>query len=94
MKYLPTRVFSCLLIVACTSCAASDEDCARLGDKFVELYKAGLSEESKKLSPEVLDNAAEAGRAEIVDQCKKQTYSRASVDRCLGAETMEEFKNC
>jgi hypothetical protein len=94
MKYLPTSVFPCLLALVCSGCNASDEDCAKLGDKFVELYKAELSEESKKLSPEVLDNAAEAGRAEIVDQCKKETYSKASVNRCLSAETMDEFKKC
>jgi hypothetical protein len=95
MKYLQaslsTCVFSCLLA---SGCNASDDDCAKLGAKFVELYQAELSEDSKKLAPEVLENAAEAGRAEIVEQCKKERYSKASVDRCLSARTMDEFKKC
>ncbi|WP_181197402.1 hypothetical protein [Enhygromyxa salina] len=93
MKYLPISVYMCLLATVC-SCNASAEDCAKLGDKFVDLYTAELSEDSKKLGPEVLTNAAEAGREEVVDQCKKETYSKASVERCLAAETMDEFKKC
>lgn len=93
MKCLPTSVFLCLLATGCSR-NASAEDCGKLGDKFVELYTSELSENSKKLGPEVLANAAQAGREEIVDQCKKETYSRASVERCLAAETMDEFKKC
>ena len=93
MKYLPSSVSVCLLVTL-AGCNASDEDCAKLGDKFVELYRGELSEDSKKLNPKVLENAAEAGREEVVDQCKKQTYSKASVDRCLTAATMDEFKKC
>jgi hypothetical protein len=93
MKYFPSSVCMCLL-VSLGGCNASDEDCVKLGDKFVELYSGELSEDSKKLGPQVLANAAEAGREEVVDQCKKQTYSKASVDRCLAAATMDEFKKC
>lgn len=87
------------VLLACTlatplGCTATDEDCAKLGDKFVELYTAELSENSKKLGPEILANAAEAGREEVVEQCKKQSYSRASVDRCLAARSMDAFKKC
>ena len=82
------------LLTAGLGCSASDEDCGKLGDKFVELYTAELSEDSKKLGPEILANAAEAGREEIVEQCKKQSYSKASVERCLAAETMDAFKKC
>ena len=90
------RVFVSLTCLLATSfgCVASAEDCAQLGDKFVELYTAELSEDSKKLGPEVIANAAEAGREEVVDQCKKQSYSKASVERCLAAETMDAFKKC
>lgn len=91
MKYLPASMFVFLTLAGCS---ASDEDCAKLGDKFVELYSAELSEDSKKLSPRVLENAAEAGREEVVDQCKKQKYSRASVERCLTATSMSDFKKC
>lgn len=93
MKILQTTVCLGMLASVC-SCNASAEDCAKLGDKFVELYMAELSEDSRKLKPEVLANAAEAGRTEIVEQCKKETYSKASVDRCLRAQTMDEFKKC
>jgi hypothetical protein len=40
----------CLLVSLC-GCNASDEDCTKLGDKFVELYSGELSEASKQLSP-------------------------------------------
>ena len=93
MAIRSTTVLACLL-VSVTACVASDEDCAKLGDKFVELYTAEQTEDSKKLGPEVLANAAEAGRAEVVDQCKKQSYSKASVERCLEAESMDGFKKC
>lgn len=93
MKYLPSSLSVCLL-VSLGGCNASDEDCIKLGDKFVELYRGELSEDSKKLSPKVLENAAEAGREEVVEQCQKQTYSKASVERCLAAPTMAEFKKC
>lgn len=93
MKYLPSCVSVCLL-VSLGGCNASDEDCAKLGDKFVELYTGELSDDSKKLSPQVLENAAEAGREEVVDQCKKQRYSKASVERCLEATSMNDFKKC
>ena len=82
------------LLATTAGCSASDEECARLGQKFVDLYEAELSEDSKKLGPEVLGNAAEAGREEIVNQCKKQGYSRPSVERCLAAQTMDEFEKC
>jgi hypothetical protein len=93
MTYLQVSVIVCLLATV-GGCNASDEDCAKLGDKFVELYSGELSEASKQLSPQVLENAAEAGREEVVDQCKKQGYSRSSVERCLGAATMDAFKKC
>ena len=75
-------------------CAASDADCASLGDKFVELYNSDLSEESRKLDPTVVANAAEAGREQVVEQCQREGFSRLSVKRCLEATTMEEFKKC
>lgn len=95
MKYLQASLSPCVfLCLLASGCNASDDDCARLGAKFVELYRAELSEDSKKLEPEVLNNAAEAGRGEIVEQCKKERYSKASVERCLSAQTMAEFKKC
>ena len=93
MAFRSLLVCVCVL-VGVSGCVASEEDCAKLGDKFVELYTAEQTEESRKLGPEVLANAAEAGRAEVVDQCKKQSYSKASVDRCLAAESMDAFKKC
>jgi hypothetical protein len=83
---------ACLL--ACIGTAASDEDCNELGDKFVELYMAELSEDAQKLGPEVLEVAAAKGREEIIDQCKAKSTPRATVKRCLAATTMDEFKNC
>ncbi|PRP96366.1 hypothetical protein [Enhygromyxa salina] len=93
MKNLPASVFV-LVLLTLGGCNATDEDCAKLGDKFVELYSSELSDNSKKLSPQVLENAAEAGREEVVDQCKKQSYSKASVERCLQATSMDAFKKC
>jgi hypothetical protein len=83
--------FTLLLLAGCT---ADEADCAKLGDKFVELYRSGLDEDSRKLAPAVIDNAAEAGRAEVVEQCRRETYSKASVERCLEATTMDEFRKC
>lgn len=77
-----------------TGCAASDADCASLGEKFVELYSGSLSEESRKLDPTIVANAAEAGREQVVEQCKREGFSRASVKRCLEATSMDEFKKC
>ena len=81
-------------MLACIGGAASDEDCSELGDKFVEIYMAELSEDAKKLGPEVLELAATKGRDEIVAQCKAKSTPKATVQRCLEATTMEEFKNC
>ena len=83
-----------LLLLVSGGCSASDADCGQLGEKFVVLYKADLSDEAKKLAPEILVNAAEAGRGEIVAQCKKEGFSKASVARCLDATTLAEFKAC
>jgi hypothetical protein len=80
--------------LACTAGAASEEDCNQLGDKFVELYMAELSEDARKLSPDVLEHAAATGRAEIVAQCKVKSTPKATVKRCLEATTMDEFKSC
>ncbi len=80
--------------VCATACSGSDADCGRLGDKFVELYMGDLSEDTRKLAPEVLDNAAEAGRVQVVKQCKKERFSKQSIQRCLEATTLTEFKQC
>ncbi|HVI03226.1 MAG TPA: hypothetical protein VM869_31230 [Enhygromyxa sp.] len=87
---------ACLLAgsLACTAGAASEQDCEALGDKFVELYTAELSEDARKLPPEVLERAAAKGRDEIIDQCKAKSTPKATVQRCLGATTMDEFKAC
>ena len=86
-------VFS-LLLAGSMGCAASDADCEELGATFVGLYQAGLSEEARTLDPEVLANAAEAGRVEVVEQCKKEGFSKRSVERCLEASTLAEFRQC
>lgn len=92
------RVFqtigSCSLLACISACSASDEDCLALGDKYVELFMDAQTEESKKLGPEVLGNAAEAGRVEIVEQCKTKSTPKASVERCLAATTMDELHDC
>lgn len=80
--------------LACTAGAASEQDCTALGDKFVELYLAELSEDARKLPPEVLEQAAETGRQEIIAQCKAKSTPKATVQRCLGAATMAEFERC
>jgi hypothetical protein len=80
--------------LACTAGAASEQDCSALGDKFVELYMAELSEDSRKLGPEVLELAAAEGREEIVGQCKAKKTPKATVQRCLVAKTMDEFQKC
>ena len=76
------------------ACAASDADCASLGERFVELYNENLSEESRKLDPQVIANAAESGREQVVEQCKREGFSRASIKRCLESTTMAEFRKC
>lgn len=81
-------------LLACTAGAASEQDCNALGDKFVELYRAELSEDARKLPPEVLDRAAATGREEIVKQCRAKSTPKATVQRCLGATTLDEFKSC
>lgn len=91
---MPTRPPILVLLAVLYGCNANDQDCARLGDKFVELYEAELDDNSRKLSPEVRANAAEAGRSQVVEQCMKQTYSKASIERCLKATTMAEFAQC
>jgi len=85
-----------ILAASCLNlgCTASGADCASLGDKFVELFKTDLSEDSQKLDPTVIENAAEAGREQVVEQCKSEGYSKASVKRCLEATTLDEFKKC
>lgn len=85
---------SLFLVLASSACAASDANCDRLGDKFVELYGAQLDEKAQELAPEVLANAAEAGRAEVVQQCKEERFSKQSIARCLEATTLAEFKQC
>jgi hypothetical protein len=86
----------CLLAcpLACISGGASDQDCIALGDKFVELYMADLSEDSRKLPPQVLDRAATTGREQIVAQCKAKSTPKATVQRCLEATTLDEFEHC
>ncbi len=80
---------------ACISAGtASDEDCAALGDKFVELFMAEQTEDSRKLGPEILEAAASNGREEIVAQCKAKSTPKATVERCLEATTMAEFGSC
>jgi hypothetical protein len=91
---VPTRPLIVVLLALSCSCTANVEDCARLGDKFVELYEAELDDNSRKLSPEVRANAAEAGRSEVVEQCMRETHSKASIERCLKATTMAEFAAC
>jgi hypothetical protein len=88
------RASACACLLACTGGAASEQDCGQLGDKFVELYMAELSEDARKLPPEVLDRAASTGREEIVAQCKVKSTPKATVQRCLGATSMDEFKSC
>lgn len=88
------RASSCACLFACIGTAASEQDCSELGDKFVELYMAELSEDAQKLSPEVLERAAENGRHEVVAQCKAKSTPKATVKRCLAAQTMEEFREC
>lgn len=83
-----------VFLVASGACAASAEDCVKLGDKYVELFMSSQSEDSKKLGPEVLANAGEAGRQEIVEQCQAKSTPRASIQRCLAATTMDEFRKC
>jgi len=87
---------ACLLAcpLACIGGAASDQDCDALGDKFVELYMAELSEDSRKLPPDVLDRAAATGREQIVAQCRAKSTPKATVQRCLEATSMDEFKHC
>ena len=88
-------VWACLLApLACISGAASEQDCNALGDKFVELYMAELSEDSRKLPPDVLDRAAATGREQIVAQCRAKSTPKATVQRCLEATSMDEFKHC
>ena len=87
-------VIACASLSACIGTAASDRECAALGDKFVELYTAELSEDAKKLPQEVLDGAAANGREEVVAQCKAKSTPKATVKRCLAAQTLDEFRDC
>lgn len=80
--------------LACIGGAASEQDCNELGDKFVELYMTELSEDARKLPPDVLDRAATNGRQQIVAQCKSKSTPKATVQRCLEATSMDEFKHC
>lgn len=92
MRYF--GVIVCAGLVSCIGTSASDQDCAALGDKFVELYTASLSKDAKQLPPEVLDNAAATGREEIVAQCKAKSTPKATVQRCLAATSLDEFEGC
>lgn len=94
MHWLRFLLVSSPLLTGTTGCAASDADCEQLGSTFVELYRASLSEEARRLDPEVLANAAEAGRMEVVQQCQKEGFSKRSVERCLEAPTLAQFRQC
>jgi hypothetical protein len=93
MSRLRAIVGSSLLVCAC-GCTASSQDCAELGDKFVELFASAQTEDSQKLGPEILEAAAEVGRAEVVSKCEKKSTRKGSVRRCLKATSMEEFLRC
>jgi hypothetical protein len=91
------RIIVCVsasLLLACIGTGASEQDCGLLGDKFVDLYMAELSEDAQKLPPEVLESAAAAGRQEVVSQCKAKSTPKATIKRCLAVETLDAFRNC
>ncbi len=74
--------------------SASDEECAALGDKYVELFMAEQTEDGLALGVEVLASAAAAGREQVIAQCKSKRTSRATVERCLVVTSMAEFRSC
>ena len=92
-KHRPAIICLCSLVTLATGCKASDEDCEKLGSKFVELFEAEQSEDTP-LSPKIIENAAVAGKKEVVEKCKANRPAKASVDRCLEATTMAELRSC
>jgi len=91
---LLATIVSCCVFASSSACTASADDCASLGDKYVELFMSSQSEDAMKLGVEVLGNAAEAGREEIIAYCKAHSTPKASVKRCLAATSMDEFHKC
>lgn len=80
--------------LGCSARSASDEDCAALGDKYVELFMAEQTEDTRKLGPEVLETAAAKGREEVIEQCKTKSTTKATVKRCLDVTTLAAFGEC
>ena len=78
------RSLCCALVVcvaASLGCKASDEDCDALGDKFIELHEAER-DPNNPLDPKLLENAAQAGKRQVVEGCKAARPPKASVNRC------------
>lgn len=92
-KYLTASLTLCVALGALSGCTASDEDCAKLGDKFVELFMKEQPEDNA-LGEEILKSAAEAGKEEVIKQCKAEPPLKSSIDCALKAESMAELEKC
>lgn len=92
-KYLTASLAFCFALGALSGCTASEEDCEKLGDKFVELFMKDQPEDNA-LSKEILQSAAEAGKEEVIKQCKAEPPLKSSIDCALKAETMDELEGC
>ncbi|NVB42675.1 hypothetical protein G6O69_32940 [Pseudenhygromyxa sp. WMMC2535] len=93
-KYLSSALLLCVSLTAVSGCTASEEDCAKLGDKFVELFMKESQTEDNPLGEEILKSAADAGRTEVIKQCTAEPPLKSSIDCALKAESMSELEKC
>ncbi len=93
MKKLLTTASLCLTFAfALTACKASEADCEKLGDKIVELTIKDAKDQG--LPEDLLKSAAEAGKAEVVKQCKAEPPTKSEVDCALKAESIDALTKC
>ncbi len=92
-KYFTATLTLCFALGALSGCTASEEDCTKLGDKFVELFLAEQPEDNA-LSEEILKSAADAGKEEVIKQCKADPPLKSSISCAIDAESMDELKKC
>ncbi|EDM80146.1 hypothetical protein PPSIR1_35887 [Plesiocystis pacifica SIR-1] len=92
-KYLTASLALCFSLGALSGCTASEEDCVKLGDKFVELFMKDQPADNP-LGEEILKSAAEAGKEEVIKQCKAEPPLKASIDCALKAETLDALEQC
>jgi hypothetical protein len=82
----------CLAFAALTGCTASEADCDKFGEKFVEL---SITEgKAQGLPEELMKTAAEGQKAEVVKTCKAEPPLKSEIDCALKAATLAELEKC